>query len=501
MRTALLSIGIAVFVAAPALAAPYWGTAGRNSQHTAIGDVATRPLTRILWKLRVDRRPQYTRRGSLLAHYGSPLITQANTVVVPVKLGVDGKFRVVAVDGTDGRRRWSRRSDYVIPPHRWLPTFSPVLSSTDKLWIPAAGGTVLTRTLVDEHGGQIERRAYYGLENYLSDRTAFRDSVFINTPLTADGGGNVFFGVEVVGTPPSDLESVLVRMSDDGQASWVTPAEMTGDAAMTQVLGNSAPAISPDGTRLYVAVTDGAAGYLVGLDARTLETRAMVRLVDPSSAIDALLLEDGTAAPTVGPDGHVYFGVLEQLYGWNHGRGWLMHFDADLVPAGYVGAFGWDDTPSIIPAAIVASYTGPSSYLILSKYNDYATAGGTGINRIAVLDPNVGMRDPVTGLDVMNEVMTVRSPTVDDELVAAFPNALREWCINTAAVDPITKSVLANNEDGRLYRWDLTTGELSESIELNGGLGQGYTPTLTGPDGTVYAINDATLFAIGDRAD
>jgi hypothetical protein len=64
-------------------------------------------------------------------------------------------------------------------------------------------------------------------------------------------------------------------------------------------------------------------------------------------------------------------------------------------------------------------------------------------------------------------------------------------------VDPATKSVLVNNEDGILYRWDLTTNILSQQITLTSGLGEAYTPTLIGPDGTVYAINNATLFAVG----
>jgi hypothetical protein len=74
---------------------------------------------------------------------------------------------------------------------------------------------------------------------------------------------------------------------------------------------------------------------------------------------------------------------------------------------------------------------------------------------------------------------------------------VKEWCINTAAVDPITRSILANSEDGLLYRWNLATGALSESIVLTAGLGEAYTPTVIGPDGTVYAVNNATLFAVG----
>jgi hypothetical protein len=64
------------------------------------------------------------------------------------------------------------------------------------------------------------------------------------------------------------------------------------------------------------------------------------------------------------------------------------------------------------------------------------------------------------------------------------------------AADPERKSILANNEDGVLYRWDLTTNTLSQSLQLNTGLGQAYTPTLIGADGGVYAISNATLYAL-----
>ena len=97
----------------------------------------------------------------------------------------------------------------------------------------------------------------------------------------------------------------------------------------------------------------------------------------------------------------------------------------------------------------------------------------------------------------MKEILTIAGPTPDDEFIGSHPNAVREWCINTAAVDPFTQSVLANNEDGKLYRWDLTSNTLIQTSTLTTGLGEAYTPTIVGVDGIVFAINNATLFAVG----
>src|SRR5262249_51730728 len=50
--------------------------------------------------------------------------------------------------------------------------------------------------------------------------------------------------------------------------------------------------------------------------------------------------------------------------------------------------------------------------------------------------------------------------------------------------------------DGKLYRWNLTTNTFTQQVTLTSGVGEAYTPTLIGVDGTVYAINNATLFAV-----
>jgi hypothetical protein len=57
--------------------------------------------------------------------------------------------------------------------------------------------------------------------------------------------------------------------------------------------------------------------------------------------------------------------------------------------------------------------------------------------------------------------------------------------------------VLAGAEDGKLYRWHLGSNSFTETVVLTAGLGEAYTPTMAGPDGKVYAINNATLFAVG----
>ncbi|MFZ0815153.1 MAG: hypothetical protein WAM78_06520, partial [Candidatus Sulfotelmatobacter sp.] len=290
------------------------------------------------------------------------------------------------------------------------------------------------------------------------------------------------------------------RIAPDGTGTWVSAATISGDSAITNVAMSCAPALSNDGSTLYVAVVDENVGngYLVAVNSTTLAPMNHVLLLDPASGEDAIVIDESSAAPTVGPDGDVYYGVLENPFPSHNDRGWMLHFNSDLSKEKIPGSFGWDDTPSIVDASLVAGYQGTSKYLLMTKYNNYAGVGtGDGHNRIAILDPNATEDDPVIPTTkVMNEVITKLGVTPDPDF-PNFPGAVREWCINTAVVDPFTKSVIANSEDGKLYRWDLTSNTLSERIKLSGGIGEAYTPTLIGADGTVYAINDAVLDAVG----
>ncbi len=485
---------------APGVDGPAWWGFGRDAQHAALGAVATQDLNRITWATPVDLAPQYRSGGALLIHYGSPVVTSRNTVVVPVKTGATGGFRFEARSGGNGGLIWAADSDYILPAHNWVPSYNLALSAANRLYAPGAGGKLFVRDNADSATGTVQTAVFFGAEVYAAAPAQFDATIFINTPIVVDAQGNVFFGFIATGANPAGLVSGLARIGSDGAGSSISATSAAGNSAIVKVAMNSAPALSPDLGTLYVAVNAASvngvvqAGYLVALDARTLAVRNRVALIDPGSGTAARISDNATSSPTVGPDGKVYFGVLEAVYGSNNARGWLLQFNAALVPSGAPGGFGWDNTASIVPASVVTSYTGSSTYLLMAKYNNYLGAGtGNGVNRIAVLDPNASQVDSISGRTIMREVLTIDGPTFE----AGSTVAVREWCINTAAVDPLTHSVLANSEDGTLYRWDLRSNTFTQRIRLTTGIGQAYTATAIGADGAVYAINDAVLFAVG----
>ncbi|HXJ81538.1 MAG TPA: hypothetical protein VMS64_23010 [Candidatus Methylomirabilis sp.] len=486
-----------------ARAAAAWSTLGGNSQHTGLSTSAAQSLEVIHWSTPVELAPP---SGSII-HYGSPLVTSANTVIIPVKNGAG--YRVDARAGKDGSLVWSTTTDYVIPPHGWTPSYSPALAPNNRVYFAGAGGTVYYRDNADGIGG-VTQLAFYGLAVYQANRSSLDSTVFVNTPITVDSGGNIYFGFRTSGTNPLGLQSGIARIGTDGSGFWISATTAAGgDTSTTQVPHQAAPALSNDERTLYVVVA-GANSYLVGLDPATLNAKEVslgvpmrVALKDPRNGgtSNAWVTDDSSASPMVGPDGDVYYGVLGSSY--NGSRGFLLHFSGDLTQTKTPGAFGWDNTAAVVPVSAVPSYQGSSTYLIFSKYNNYAGLdGGDGVNKVAVLDPNatqVESHPSSNGLLVMKEILTIAGPTPDPALTAQFPQAVREWCINAAAVDPFTQSVMVNSEDGKLYRWHLPSNTLSQAVTLSSGIGEAYTPTVIGTDGTVYAINQAVLDAVGQR--
>jgi hypothetical protein len=424
------------------------------------------------------------------------MITGGNTVLMGVKTSSTGDFEIDAVKGKTGKKIWTLKTDYVLPPHDWVPPLPAHLTAQTRLYVAGSGGTVYYRDTPDQQTGKSGRLAFYGIANYRANKSALNKTVMIDTPITADNEGNIYFGFVVTGSNPLELVSGIARMDSNGNGTWISAAAAANDSGITQVAMNCAPALSADGSTVYVAVSNGSAGYLVGLDAATLAPKYSVPLVDPVTQKSALLDDDSSAAPTIGPDGMVYYGVLESSAGVHNCRGWLLGFSADLATVNTPGSFGWDDTVSIVPARALSGDSGGSRYYLMSKYNNYYGCGsGDGHNQIAILDPNATQRDHYSSAIVMKEVETILDP---HQVPGEPAGVVYEWCINTAVVDRRNNSVIANDEDGYSYRWDLPSNTLSQTLQIGGPLGEAYTPTLIGHDGMIYAINDATLFAIGN---
>jgi hypothetical protein len=486
----------------PPVQGPPWRGFAGDAQHQAQAAIAAQPLAQVRWRAPVDLAPPYSTTGSLRAHYGSPLVSERNTVIFPVKQRADGGFRFEARRGSNGEVLWSADSDLLLPAHDWVPVVNPCLTPANRVWLPLGAARVLVREDADAATSATLATAFYGDAAYAAAPASYAAAVRIHTPLTADAAGNVYFGFVVSGATPLGLASGIARIGADGSARWVGAAAAAGDAAMAQVAMNCAPALSADGGTLYVAVNTAPGGArqrgrLLALDSTTLATRASAPLIDPANGGAAWVSDNATSSPTVGPDGSVFFGVLEANAPSHRFRGWLLHFSATLATALTPGSFGWDTTAAVVPASAVAAYRGPSSYLLATKLNDYYGAGGTGQHRIALLDPQAAEPDRVTpAVAVMREVLSQLGPTPDPKVPEIY-GGVKEWCINTMAVDPQSRSIVVNNEDGQLYRWDLAADRLVEPVVLSSGLGAAYTPTAIGADGAVYAINNATLFSVG----
>jgi hypothetical protein len=504
-----------------------WPGFGANPQHTALSTTPAQSLQAIHWYTPVDLQPN---PNIFDVHYESPVITPNNTVIVPVATSLDTGVQLEAFSGATGAPMWTLGTDFFPDPNTgFVPEYGPVLAG-NRLYFAGAGGTLFYISDLDTPGPHTATRvAFFGLGNYNANSTDFNNSVFVSTPLTADANGDIFFGIRVNGPNPAGLASGIARIDPNGNSTFTSAFDASGivtatsdsrDPTIAQVPYNAAPALSSDESTLYVVLgsADQSSGDIVALNSTTLQIQTnssggleRQALRDPrfNNSAPAGVIDVSSGSPLVAPDGSVFFGVEGDLNNFNGSRGFMLHFSGDLSQEFTPGAFGWDDTASIVPASMVPSYEGTSSYLIMTKYNNYifpVSLGGSplfgdGNNQIAILDPNATEADPHNdgdpGLRVMKEVETMSDP-VTDSFFSQFSNvAVSEWCINSAVVDPATDSVYVNSEDGNLYRWDLGNNTLSQTVSLTAFSFQAYTPTVIGPDGTVYAINAGVLFAVG----
>lgn len=494
-----------------------WFGPGGNPQHTNISQNNAVGLGRVVWSAPVDLFANSS--GSV--HYSGPAITAKNTVVFGVKIHQSNDFRMEARNGKTGAATWIKTTDYTVPPTSttyWTGIF-PIALCVNSVVAAGSGGTVFIKTDADDKNSGVTRSCFYmPIETFDLNRTLYR-GIKINTQIMGGPAGTFYFGYSVFEAPPAAIAAKLgtggiVQMTLAGTKTFKKASDLVPSSPgdVVRPAFNSGAVRSLDGKSVYIPITNVSRGtnYLVKLNASSLALQASVRLIDPNNGGDTWICPCSSASPVIGPDGHVFFGTLRNNDGTSHG--WMLQFDANLSQTDAnnvrypVGAFGWDDTPSIVPANIVPSYKGTSAYLLMTKYNNYKGTGGDGRNRLAVLDPgkdNVTI-DPISGKHVMNEVITVLGVTCDDGFYACTSTTdvndpsvpVREWCINSAAIDRASKSAIVNSEDGHGYRWDFTTNTLKQGTYLQPGSLEPYTPTAIGADGTSYIINGGYIHAV-----
>ena len=177
-------------------------------------------------------------QGALQIHYGSPMITTANTVLVPTRISAKAGFRIVAYSGTSGAGRWSLNTDYRPPAFTGgrcgaaTPPLPAVLTPSTALEVAGAGGTVLERHHANMKTGAVRRLVFYGAAQWKAHRSAYAKAVQIITPLTAGPEGSVYFGFTVTGATPAHLSSGIARIDVHGHATWITAAAAAGNHAL-----------------------------------------------------------------------------------------------------------------------------------------------------------------------------------------------------------------------------------------------------------------------------
>lgn len=210
------------------------------------------------------------------------------------------------------------------------------------------------------------------------------------------------------------------------------------------------------------------------------------------------IFDDGTASPTIAPDGSVLFGVLTF---YNYAQGHLFKFSAGGAFQGSY-PFGWDVTPAI--------YKHGGTYSIVIKDNHYATGSYCGVEAFCPSDrtattPNDPEAYYITQLNHnmnvewrfrnTNSLSCSRNADGTVSCVSDHPNGF-EWCVNAFGID-VNGVVYANSEDGNLFAIN-QGGTLRQKIFLKLALGAAYTPLTIGPDGRHYTQNAGHLYVVGN---
>src|SRR5262245_1125398 len=228
---------------------------GGDAPHTAVSWAASQPLSAIHWQTKVDNFP-----SNRFAHYGAPLITLANTVITPYKTTTTGAFHVQARSAVDGSLIWDEITDWSTNYGGWYPSYQPVLSTfNNRLYFAGSNGSLFYRDNVDSATGTKTRVTVFGTTGNI-----------INTSLTADSQGNIYFGYR------NGATGGVAKVTPAGLVTTVAANVAAGDPSINWAQNNQALALSNDEQTLYVTLRSSSNSYygrLLGLSTTNLSTR------------------------------------------------------------------------------------------------------------------------------------------------------------------------------------------------------------------------------------
>ena len=288
------------------------------------------------------------------------------------------------------------------PRARLGPELQRRVDSGSRVYFPGAGGKIFFRDNVDSASGAAGSAVFYGTDAYDAARATYDANVIINTPLTVDPRGNVFFGFLVTGPTPLGLASGIARVAPDGSGSGSACARRPA----TRRSSRSRPTARRRCRRICRRSTSRSTrsprraarptGMLLALDSRTLATRGR-----RAARSGHRRLRLGQRQRQLVAVGRARRRRVLRCARVEHARAQLPRLAPalrrDPAQAKLPGSFGWDQTVSFAPSSMLPQYSGTSTYLVVSKYNNYYGVGtGTGRNEMAILDPAQGQADPIT---------------------------------------------------------------------------------------------------------
>lgn len=447
-----------------------WLQRYHDAQHTSFINASVDRLNRIVFDYIFDPKQVDVGLSDILVHYTDPKIEDNGDLVVPFvdRIGSTPTWQVKKIHNS--RVVWEFISDYVRQPSSaWEPVFDFAINGTT-VYAMGAYGCVW---LLNESDGSIQ-----GKKCATDPVDPTGENIWIVSPFTVDGNGNVFFTVRSNSTL---IGSSLVKLDTMGNITTASFAALGGAGQIAA--NNAAVAISSDNNTIYAASTlsTQSGGKLIAMD-QSFTVQWVAPLNPGGSCGEARLNDSGTSSPVALPDGGAAIG------GWNSSpvsEGWYYSFDSSGSLRGCY-PFGWDDTMGVITLNNV-------TYLV-GKHNHY-TASPVPYYEVAVLNASTmnkvySVCEPSTAAACNNAAANIRPISADNA----------EWCIDAPTLFKETDKtgnelgwVVVPSEEGKLYRFKMFSDPVEEThVVVGGHQNAAYVPTVSA-GGAAYTINHGHL--------